>query len=160
MNPCCLDRPIRHNYVARGFRRGATRRVLAFILNSSDQMTMVMANRENTGKRAELNQDRGAELDQRLERLSQALQKERSAREPVSRQDRAGATGYGQALRMSSEFAAAVLVGAVLGWGLDVLAGTSPFGLIVFLLLGFVAGVLNVIRASGSLKSSDPSDTE
>ena len=61
---------------------------------------------------------------------------------------------------MSSEFAAAVLVGAILGWGVDALAGTSPFGLIVFLLLGFVAGVLNVIRASGSLKSSDSSDTE
>ena len=61
---------------------------------------------------------------------------------------------------MSSEFAAAVLVGAILGWGMDALAGTSPFGLIVFLLLGFAAGVLNVIRSSGSLKSSDSSDAK
>jgi ATP synthase protein I len=27
---------------------------------------------------------------------------------------------------------------------------TSPFGLIVFVLLGFVAGVLNVIRSAGA----------
>ena len=121
-------------------------------------MTLVMADRERADRSAETSQDRNAELDQRLERLSQALSDERKAREPVSRQRNSGAAGYGQALRMSSEFAAAVLVGAILGWGLDVVAGTSPFGLVVFLLLGFAAGVLNVIRSSGSLKTSDPSD--
>ena len=36
---------------------------------------------------------------------------------------------------------------SALGWGLDRLAGTSPWGLIGFLLLGFCAGVLNVVRA-------------
>ena len=121
---------------------------------------MIMAERERTNNQAETSQDRNAELDQRLERLSRTLEKERSTRQPESRQRSARAPGYGQALRMSSEFAAAVLVGAVIGWGMDVLAGTSPFGLIVFLLLGFVAGVLNVIRSSGSLESSDSSDTE
>ncbi len=123
-------------------------------------MTSVMANRERADKQAETSQDRNAELDQRLDQLSDRLHKERKAREPVGRQKSSGAAGYGQALRMSSEFAAAVLVGAILGWGMDVLAGTSPFGLIVFLLLGFAAGVLNVIRASGSLKTSDSSDTK
>ena len=36
-----------------------------------------------------------------------------------------------------------------MGWGFDRLLSTSPFGLIVFLLLGFAAGVLNVIRSAG-----------
>ena len=40
-------------------------------------------------------------------------------------------------------------VGAGLGWIIDRVAGTSPFGLIVFLLLGFGAGVLNVMRSAG-----------
>jgi len=31
----------------------------------------------------------------------------------------------------------------------DRLAGTSPWGLIIFLLLGFCAGVLNVLRSAG-----------
>ena len=51
--------------------------------------------------------------------------------------------------RLSSELVAGVLVGALMGWGFDRLLSTSPFGLIVFVLLGFTAGVLNVIRSAG-----------
>lgn len=60
-----------------------------------------------------------------------------------------GAASYGQALKLSSEFIAGIAVGAGLGWIIDRLAGTSPWGLIVFLLLGFGAGVLNVMRSAG-----------
>jgi ATP synthase protein I len=41
------------------------------------------------------------------------------------------------------------LVGAAVGWLIDRWVGTSPWGMIVFLLLGFAAGVLNVMRAAG-----------
>jgi len=51
--------------------------------------------------------------------------------------------------RLSSELIAGVAVGALMGWGFDRLLSTSPFGLIVFVLLGFTAGVLNVIRSAG-----------
>jgi ATP synthase protein I len=51
--------------------------------------------------------------------------------------------------RLSSELIAGVAVGAVIGWAFDRLLSTSPFGLIVFFLLGFVAGVVNVIRSAG-----------
>jgi ATP synthase protein I len=51
--------------------------------------------------------------------------------------------------RLSTELVAAVLVGAGLGWLLDKGLGISPWGMIVFLLLGFAAGVLNVMRAAG-----------
>ena len=51
--------------------------------------------------------------------------------------------------RLSSELVAGVVVGAIMGWGFDRLLSTSPWGLIVFLLLGFVAGVVNVIRSAG-----------
>lgn len=60
-----------------------------------------------------------------------------------------GMAGFGQALKLSSEFIAGVAVGAGLGWLVDRMAGTSPWGLIVFLLLGFAAGVLNVLRSAG-----------
>ena len=50
--------------------------------------------------------------------------------------------------QLSSELIAGVVVGALLGWGFDRLLSTSPFGLIVFLLIGFAAGVLNVIRSA------------
>ena len=51
--------------------------------------------------------------------------------------------------QLSSELIAGVVVGALIGWGFDRLLSTSPFGLIVFLLIGFAAGVLNLIRSAG-----------
>ena len=51
--------------------------------------------------------------------------------------------------RLSSELIAGVVVGALIGWGIDRLLSTSPFGMIVFVLLGFTAGVVNVIRSAG-----------
>jgi len=40
------------------------------------------------------------------------------------------------------------VVGALIGWALDHWGGISPWGLIVFVLLGFAAGVRNVMRAA------------
>jgi ATP synthase protein I len=60
---------------------------------------------------------------------------------------RASAMAIG--FRLSSELIAGVVVGALIGWGFDRLLSTSPFGLIVFVLLGFIAGVVNVIRSAG-----------
>ena len=51
--------------------------------------------------------------------------------------------------RLSSELIAGVIVGGLLGWGFDHLLSTSPWGLIAFVLLGFTAGVVNVVRSAG-----------
>lgn len=51
--------------------------------------------------------------------------------------------------QLSSEFVAGILVGGFVGWAIDRFAGSSPWGLIVFLLLGFAAGTLNVMRSAG-----------
>jgi ATP synthase protein I len=67
----------------------------------------------------------------------------------------AGATdrpGMAMALRLGADFVAGVVVGVALGWGVDRLFGTAPFGLIVFVLLGFAAGVLSVLRSAGVVK--------
>lgn len=61
----------------------------------------------------------------------------------------ANASAMARGFRLSSELIAGVLVGAAIGWGFDRLLSTSPWGLIVFFLLGFVAGVVNVMRAAG-----------
>ena len=76
-----------------------------------------------------------------------SMPKGASARQRRSRRA-TGSADFAWAFRLASEFVAGVLVGAALGWGLDRVAGTSPWGLIGFLLLGFAAGVLNVVRAS------------
>lgn len=59
------------------------------------------------------------------------------------------ASGVAQAMKLSSEFIAGVLVGAGLGWLSDRFLGTSPWGLIILLLLGFCAGTLNILRSAG-----------
>ena len=68
----------------------------------------------------------------------------------VHRQDAGqNASALARGFRLSTELVAGVLVGAFIGWALDKWLGISPWGMIVFLLLGFAAGVLNVIRAAG-----------
>ena len=49
---------------------------------------------------------------------------------------------------------AGVLIGAGIGWVLDKWLGITPWGMIVFLLLGFAAGVLNVMRAAGVVQTN------
>jgi len=94
-----------------------------------------------------------AALSARLQRLGEGLGQARGRAAPPSSSpggDRdATASGYARGFRLSSELVGGVLVGAGLGWLIDRLLGISPWGFIVLLLLGFVAGVLNVMRSAG-----------
>ncbi|AQX29582.1 AtpZ/AtpI family protein [Bartonella sp. JB63] len=60
-------------------------------------------------------------------------------------------------VKLSSEFLANIIVGAVLGFGFDKLLGSLPWGLVFFLFLGFVAGTLSILR---SVKYIAPSRLE
>jgi ATP synthase protein I len=59
-----------------------------------------------------------------------------------------GASDYSKGYRLASEFVAGTLVGGLIGYGVDYVAGTLPLFLIIFLLLGFGAGILNMSRAA------------
>jgi ATP synthase protein I len=61
--------------------------------------------------------------------------------------------------RLSSELVAGVLVGAGLGWLIDRWLGSLPWGMFVFALLGFTAGVLNVMRSAGLASGGVPDST-
>src|SRR5262245_26894260 len=63
--------------------------------------------------------------------------------------------GMGLGFQMAADFIAAVIVGAVLGFGFDALLHSSPWGLIVCLLLGFITGVWNVVRAAQKASKAD-----
>ncbi|MCB8838752.1 AtpZ/AtpI family protein [Aurantimonas sp. VKM B-3413] len=85
----------------------------------------------------------------RREALTRKLAEQR-ARMPQDEGDprpRGGMQGVAEGLKLASEFLAGILVGTAIGYGIDKFAGTSPFGLIVFLLIGFAAGAANVIRS-------------
>lgn len=62
------------------------------------------------------------------------------------------------ALRFGGEFGAAIIVGALLGYGVDYLFPTSPWGLVAGFVLGFAAGVVNVVRVAQSFNRANPPD--
>ena len=94
-----------------------------------------------------------AELDARRRALSGRLTEAKShePRDGTGGKFVRDASGLGQAMRLSAEFVGGVIAGGVLGWLIDHFAGSSPFGLIVCTLLGFCAGIMNMMRAAGVL---------
>lgn len=59
----------------------------------------------------------------------------------------------GVALRISTEFVAAVIVGGGIGWFLDQWLGTQPVLLLVMGVLGVITGFVNVIRTANELNT-------
>lgn len=97
-----------------------------------------------------------AALSARLGSLNQRLSEIRDGRKFKTDQPGSGggdeparASALARGFLLSSELIAGIVIGAAIGWGFDRLLSTSPFGLIVFFLLGFVAGVVNVVRSAG-----------
>ncbi len=118
-------------------------------------------NGRGEGERNKPSADEAA-LSARLDRLTHRLSTVRKDRKSQTDQSGSGAasanaSAMARGFRLSSELIAGVLVGAVIGWGIDRLLSTSPWGLIVFFLLGFTAGVINVMRAAG-VANRDVSD--
>ena len=94
--------------------------------------------------------DDEAALSARLKRLGTRLaHADRPPENGSGPRQTADPSAIARGFRLSTELVAGVLVGAGLGWLLDRWLGISPWGLIVLLLLGFAAGVLNVMRAAG-----------
>ncbi|MDH6266517.1 ATP synthase protein I [Rhizobium sp. SG_E_25_P2] len=103
--------------------------------------------------------DRQDSLEERMEKLRKELcQAEGNPEGGVRAASENDRKGYSQALKISSEFIAAVIVGAMLGYLLDMVLPIKPWGLIIFLLLGFCAGILNVLRVVGVVTAPHPVD--
>lgn len=95
------------------------------------------------------NQD--AKLKARLDLLSSAIKAETAHVEgerkaAITEPDKGLGKALATGLRVSSELVAGVLVGGFLGWSIDRWLGTRPFGLLIMLMIGMVAGFWNVYR--------------
>jgi ATP synthase protein I len=113
-----------------------------------------MSDARENGDRSKAHTDEAA-LSARLQRLGEGLARQRADETLNDAPDNRAATasGYARGFRLSSELVGGVALGAGLGWLVDRGLGIAPWGLIVFLLLGFVAGVLNVMRSAGVVAS-------
>jgi ATP synthase protein I len=96
-----------------------------------------------------------ADLSARLKsldaRLEQVAGQRRETKETQTRKT-SDSNALGQALRLSAEFISGVAAGGIIGFIVDRLFGTSPWGLVVCIILGFCAGMLNLFRAAGLAK--------
>lgn len=89
--------------------------------------------------------------DPRLASIDERLAEVRRAEELRTRPaDQPGFTGKGsaQGQRVLSALLGAPLGAALIGWVIDRLAGTAPWGLLVMLFLGFGAAISQVMRIS------------
>lgn len=93
-----------------------------------------------------------------LEDLDERLRKARSAQEQADTPSRSGPLG--QALRLGTEMAAALVVGGVIGWFLDSWLDTKPWLLLLFLVLGLAAGLMNAYRTAMLLQQAVDKEDE
>jgi ATP synthase protein I len=93
--------------------------------------------------------EEGDRLRKRLQELERKLDAGESGREQEvmseEERNRRGSV-LGKALQLSTELVAGVFVGGFIGWLLDRWLKTLPLFLVVFLMLGVAAGILNAVR--------------
>ncbi len=99
---------------------------------------------------------------ERLRRLDERIATARG-------KDKTGSTAadkYTQAniaWRMVTELVAGIVIGLGIGLGLDALFGTKPFLLVLFILLGFAAGVKVMLRTATEVQgkqAAEPAEDE
>jgi len=130
--------------------------VRAAFKGDGNRRLLTVASVETMGTRKQSDDsDQSAEeaaLSARLQRLGERLDQKSASRPPeTSPPPPNDPSAMARGLRLSTELVAGVVIGGLVGWLLDRWLGISPLGFIVFLLLGFVAGILNLMRSAGVL---------
>lgn len=97
----------------------------------------------------ELFKRRAADLGARLDKVK-ADARTRRGPEP---DERARGAALGQAMKIAIELVVGIAVGGFIGKVLDDQFGTAPWLLVVFLVLGFAAGLMNIVRTARRLQA-------
>lgn len=93
-----------------------------------------------------VDKERLAKLDERINQL-------KGANEPKPHQEE----HYSQAQmawRMVTELVAGLAIGFGIGYGLDILFGTKPWLMVLFIFLGFAAGVQTMMRTAAEIQKA------
>jgi ATP synthase protein I len=93
---------------------------------------------------------RASDLGARLDKVKAEA---RAKRGPEPEDGRARSAAMGQAMKIAIELVVGIAVGGFIGKVLDDQFGTAPWFLIVFLMLGFAAGLLNIVRTARRLQA-------
>lgn len=101
---------------------------------------------------AEPDPNEASDFDARL-KAAREKSEESSGQVPSRLQYESSSAGLG--FRMGVELMVGLLVGLGAGWLLDGWLDTKPLFMIVLMILGMGAGILNVVRASKALDKAD-----
>lgn len=122
-----------------------------------------MSDSKKPHPKEENERDDHRDLDDLGEKLRE-VQESRKTKKGIDRShDEMPNNGLGIGLRIGTELLVGVMVGLAIGWFIDRQFGTEPWGLLIFFVLGFSAGILNVVRVANQattigVKEADPSD--
>ena len=61
-------------------------------------------------------------------------------------------SSFGAAFKLSTELVAAVAVGTIIGFILDDWFGTKPWLILIFIFVGVIAGIMNVIKSAKNMQ--------
>lgn len=92
-------------------------------------------------------------LKRRASELGKRLEQVHARKAPQTGDPRARGAAMGEAFKIVAELVVGVVVGGGIGWSLDRVLGTGPWLLVLFLLLGFAAGMSNVIRTARRMQA-------
>lgn len=91
---------------------------------------------------------------ERLRQLEERIAKAKGPEKPVASKGHGGGFSQGEvAWRMVIEMVSGLLIGFAIGYGLDHLFGTMPILLVIFTLLGLVAGVKTMLGTAAELNA-------
>lgn len=103
--------------------------------------------------RGELTPEEREALRQRASEIGRKLDQVKARKAPVTQADRRRGAALGEAFKIVAELVVGVAVGGGIGWVLDRQLGTAPWLLALFLVLGFAAGMSNVIRTARKMQA-------
>ena len=96
---------------------------------------------------------------QRMAQLEDKIANAKAVHRPQSQiEDHHSQTHAGW--RMVTELVAGLLIGFCVGYGLDSLFGTLPIFLVLFVLLGFAAGVKTMLRSAQDIQRAQSGQTD
>jgi ATP synthase protein I len=90
---------------------------------------------------------RAKDLDARLNEVSGTRAERQRGPSPWA------SPAVGQALRFAVELVVGVGVGGFIGWFLDQQFGTRPWLLVLFVIIGFAAAIMNIVRAAQKMQA-------
>jgi|LNFM01.1.fsa_nt_gb ATP synthase protein I len=104
-------------------------------------------------ERGTLSPEEREALKKRASELGKRLEDVRIRKAPPAADSPGRGAAMGDAFKITAELIAGIAVGGGIGWALDRALGTGPWLFFVFLILGFAAGMSNVIKSARRMQA-------